>query len=313
MNKHARLAALATLASLLAACGGGGDGGNNAGTGSAPPPPAPSPSPSPSPSPAPATVKGQFIDAPVSNLGYSCGSGVDATSGVTDSNGAFDFVATATPTCTFAVGGVVLGSAAPKADGSALTPYDLVPGSTTGDPTVANIARFLQSIDDDGNPANGIGIQAETIAALAGKTLDFTSPSFDALAAALLPDGKTLVSATAAVDALNLSLFSLYAGSYSCTYSGKVNNVDTVLGTVAVTINYDTISGTGTPTYPPNGGPYPSFDLDGTLTPTGIGVSQTSTGATFDGNFSNTATGITGHGTWTDPELGSGTWDCHHL
>jgi hypothetical protein len=306
----AKLTLLFALTSLVAACGGGSSD-NNATGGS----PAPAPSPTPPP-PAPATVKGKFIDSAVSNLGFSCGAGANATSGVTDGNGAFDYVPTTPlPQCTFSVGGITLGAATVPPNGVALTPYDLVPGATTGNTTVANIARFLQSIDDDGNPANGIGIQAETLTALTGKTLDFSAANFDTLAAAVLPAGKTLVAATSAVAALNLSLYGLYSGIYACTYSAKVNNVDTVLGTVAqLTIAYDTINGIGTPTYPPNGGPYPSFDINGTLTPTGVGVSQTSTGATFNGSFTSngTAVGTTGDGTWTDPNLGSGTWHCQH-
>jgi len=295
-----RIALLSLLPVLAAGCGGGGDDGA-AGTG-----------------PVPANaVKGKFIDSAVGNLGYSCGAGADATSGVTDSLGQFDYVPAATgadaPQCTFKVGDVVLGTAPA---GARVTPFDLVSGASPSDTPlntrVVNIARFLQSIDSDANGSNGIAIQAETIAALKNKTLDFSSSNFDALAAALLPAGKTLVSAANAGDALKATALAVYAGNYACTFSGPVNGVNTVLGTVAITVSFDTLTGVGTPTYPTTGAP---FDVDGSITPGGVTNTSTSTGATFDGGFTSdgTVANTKGAGTWTDPDLGSGTWSCHHL
>ena len=299
-SRLTRMASLSLLAVIAAGCGGGG--GDDDGGGGGPP--------------AAATVKGKFIDSPVGNLGFSCGSGANLTSGVTDSLGQFDYVPPATgaaaPLCTFKVGDVVLGTASAAAQ---VTPFDLVPGASMNDnplnTTVVNIARFLQSIDSDGNGSNGISIQAETNAALVGKSLDFSSPNFDALAAALLPAGKTLIGAANAGDALKGTFLAVYAGSYSCTYSGVVNGSNTVLGTVAVTIVFDTLTGIGTPTYPTLGAP---FDVEGTITPGGVSNTSTSTGATFGGSFTSagTAATTTGSGTWTDPDLGSGTWSCQH-
>ena len=299
-----RIASLSLFTLVAAGCGGGG--GDDSGDGGGGPQ-------------APATVKGVFVDSPVGNLGFSCGSGANLTSGVTDSIGQFDYVppvtGAAAPQCTFKVGDVVLGTAAA---GAQVTPFDLVPGASMNDsplnPTVVNIARFLQSIDSDGNGSNGISIQAETNAALKNKSLDFSSPNFDALAGALLQAaGKTLVGAAAAGDALKGTFLAVFAGNYSCTYSGMVNGVNTVLGNVAVTITFDTLTGVGTPTYPTVGTP---FDVDGTITPGGVTNTSTSTGATFDGSFTSGGTIATtkGSGTWTDPDLpGSGTWTCQHL
>jgi hypothetical protein len=299
-SRLTRIASLSLLTVVAAGCGGGGDD-DDAGGGGVPP----------------ATVKGTFVDSPVGNLGYSCGSGANLTSGVTDGIGQFDYVppatGTAAPLCTFKVGDIVLGTAAAAAQ---VTPFDLVPGATMNDsplnPTVVNIARFLQSIDSDGNGSNGISIQAETNAALKNKSLDFSSPNFDALAAALLlPAGKTLVGAANAGDALKGTFLAVFAGNYSCTYSGVVNGANTVLGTVAVTIVFDTLTGIGTPTYPTVGAP---FDVDGSITPGGVTNTSTSTGATFAGSFTSGGTAATtkGSGTWTDPDIGSGTWACQH-
>jgi hypothetical protein len=261
-------------------------------------------------------VKGKFVDSAVGNLGYTCGTGADKTTGVTDALGQFDFVPAATgaaaPLCTFSVGGVVLGTASA---GAMLTPFDLVPGASPNDVPLntraVNIARFLQSIDSDGNGSNGISITAETNTLLGGKTLDFSAANFDTLAAIELPAGKTLVSAANAGDALKTTLLGLYAGGYSCTYSGVVAGVNRVLGTVSVTITFDTLKGTGVPTYPTTGTP---FDVEGSLTPGGVSNTSTSTGATFAGSFTSGGTAATtgGTGTWSDSGLGSGTWDCKH-
>jgi len=294
-----RTALLALLTLFAAGCGGGGDDG---GAG---------------PAPVPANaVKGKFIDSAVGNLGYACGTGVDATSGVTDGLGQFDYVPAATgaaaPQCTFKVGDVVLGTASA---GARVTPFDLVSGASLNDlplnARVVNIARFLQSIDSDGNGSNGISIQAETIAALKNKSLDFSAPNFDALATALLPAGKTLVSAANAGDALKATALAVYSGNYACTYSAVINGANTVLGTVAITVTFDTLTGIGTPTYPTTGTP---FDVDGSITPGGVTNTSTSTGATFDGGFTSdgTVANTKGAGTWIDPELGSGTWSCQH-
>jgi hypothetical protein len=94
-------------------------------------------------------------------------------------------------------------------------------------------------------------------------------------------------------------------------YSGVVAGVNRVLGTVSVTITFDTLKGTGVPTYPTTGTP---FDVEGSLTPGGVSNTSTSTGATFAGSFTSGGTAATtgGTGTWSDSGLGSGTWDCKH-
>ncbi|OQY58629.1 MAG: hypothetical protein B6245_10930 [Desulfobacteraceae bacterium 4572_88] len=70
-----------------------------------------------------------------------------------------------------------------------MTPIDLVPGALDHtDPTVTNISRFLQTLDEDGNPENGILISEETRDNARGKSLDFTlsDAEFEAAAKTLL-------------------------------------------------------------------------------------------------------------------------------
>ena len=126
------------LVVFLAACGGGG--------GSAPaaiiPPPAMS--------------AGVFLDSAVAGLTYQSGSN---SPGTTDENGTFMY--TPGETLTFSVGGVVIGT---LPDGAlVVTPLDFGAAAE-------NIARFLQTLDEDGDPSNGIDITAAA-AALAETTL----------------------------------------------------------------------------------------------------------------------------------------------
>lgn len=106
--------------------------------------------------------EGRFIDSAVQGLSYISGS----HAGVTDENGTFFYEKG--ENVTFKLGNIVLGSAttvlqlnistqeaAPEI--LTLTPRDLVPAAESDrDPQVTNILRFLQTLDDDANPDNGI-------------------------------------------------------------------------------------------------------------------------------------------------------------
>jgi len=158
----------------LGACGGGGAD-----------PPAP-----------PVTAStGVFVDSTVAGLHYE----TPTFSGTTNSAGEYDFLPG--ETVTFSIGGIVLGSAAA---GPVVTPLTLVSGATDPtDPVVTNIVRFLLTLDDDGNPDNGISISATTTAAAAGLSVDFTIADLTTDAGvitllATLPSTPTLVDATVA-------------------------------------------------------------------------------------------------------------------
>jgi hypothetical protein len=97
---------------------------------------------------------GVFLDSAVEGLNYSTGS----RSGITDAGGHFTYIEG--ETVTFKIGDVVIGQAAGKEQ---ITPIDLAPGATDEThPKVTNICRLLQSLDSDGDPANGIAISQET-------------------------------------------------------------------------------------------------------------------------------------------------------
>jgi hypothetical protein len=96
----------------------------------------------PSADPAPVPLRtARFVDAPTGGLHYQCGS----QSGVTQPDGSFDVEPGAT--CTFSIGGLVLGSSDIPADGI-VTPYELadVPRANAGDRKAVAIAQLLQSV-----------------------------------------------------------------------------------------------------------------------------------------------------------------------
>lgn len=185
------IALLSTI--FLAGCDGGG-GGNSSGA-------------------APVVSQGQFIDSAVEGLGYVSG----AQSGVTDANGMFLFEQGGQ--VKFMIGDVVIGQATAK---SLMTPVDLVPGAIDEThETVANIARLLQTLDDDGNPDNGIRIGQLVRGLATGQSVDFDIPETDfedngavqilvaELTGVTTAGARSLVSGTDARSHLRETLFDL--------------------------------------------------------------------------------------------------------
>lgn len=145
------LAVVSTLIGL-SACGGGGSGSGTASTQSA-------------------SANGRFVDAAVQGLNYVTSSGV---SGVTDANGTYAY--NTGDTVVFSIGGVSLPSVAAR---GLVTPlvYD-ANNPTVSSKTVLNIARFLQGLDSDDNPDNGIVLDTTRLLANAS-TPDFTDAGLD--------------------------------------------------------------------------------------------------------------------------------------
>ena len=111
----------------------------------------------------PNPTSGVFLDSPVEGLGYSSG----ADSGLTTSTGEFSFEGS---TVSFFVGDIQMGS---TNSATAITPVELAGDRDVTDPHTTNIARFLQTIDDDGDPNNGILITDAVRQAAIGKTINF--------------------------------------------------------------------------------------------------------------------------------------------
>ena len=116
-------------------------------------------------------ITGVFVDSAVGGLHYQ----TDSLSGITNSLGEFQFYAG--ESITFSVGNVEFPSTAAK---TTLTPLDLADGDSLSDTTVVNIVRLLQSLDNDGNPDNGIMIDdAIHSADTSTATVDFSSKTFN--------------------------------------------------------------------------------------------------------------------------------------
>ncbi len=245
-----------------------------------------------------ATQSGVFIDSPVEGLSYASAT----LNGTTDADGTFSYETN--ETVTFSIGDITLGSTSGAA---VITPVDMVNGATSEtDPVVTNIARFLQTLDDDGNPDNGIMISNTVSNLAAGKNIDFMLSTSDFenngnvqtviadLTASTSAGARTLVTATQAQTHLNGSLIALLSGNYSGSFSGG----DT--GTFSITIDNDgTITGTGQ-------GSDETFSISGAVNSDGTAAAgDATTGASFVMSINRDGTVS---GTWTNSMFGlSGT------
>ncbi len=107
---------------------------------------------------------GKVVDSTVSGLRYRSG----AHCGTTDSEGNYGYMEG--EPVEFFIGDIRLGDAIAPA--ARLGPYDLASGNPQ---TAMNIARFLQTLDNDGDPDNGIHINDAVHTLAEGRELDFAS------------------------------------------------------------------------------------------------------------------------------------------
>jgi hypothetical protein len=148
--KHSyRLISLAWLAASLAGCGGGG-GGDTAALAVS--------------TPTVTALSGVFVDSPVIGLGYATAT----QSGKTSAKGEFLYLPG--ETITFSVGAIQL---PPVTANATVTPLDIARTTDINNQIVSNILVLLQSLDEDGDPSNGLSIAA----AAAGQAS--TAVSFD--------------------------------------------------------------------------------------------------------------------------------------
>lgn len=123
-------------------------------------------------------LKGVFVDSPVGGISYA----TPTCKGITKADGVFEY--RKGETVTFSIGELKLGSTAGK---PVISPLDIVPDAKdAADQRVVNISVLLQTLDQDGDPANGILIAEKTISMVSqhGKAINFNKPvrafSFDA-------------------------------------------------------------------------------------------------------------------------------------
>ncbi len=169
--------------------------------------------------------QGQFFDSPVEGLEFTSGD----RSGTTDGGGVFSFEDG--QDISFEIGDILLGTVPPRRK---MNPLHLAGAADVMDPVATNIARFLQTIDHDGNPANGIVITAAVRAAAAGKTVNFVQETdafendanVQAVVASLTSrtqtGERTLVDAEAARSHLEAGIRNGFVGDYSGRYCKHV-------------------------------------------------------------------------------------------
>ena len=139
-----------------------------------------------------------IIDGVIEGLAYTTSSGL---SGLTDQHGNFEH--REGDSVTFKVGDIEIGT---------LTPEDLLQGtaflqdianvdrSDLNDEYVENMGVFLQSLDADGNPDNGITITSESHAAFEGVEIDLRTASEEEVQSVIERAGRTAISEEQAMD-----------------------------------------------------------------------------------------------------------------
>ena len=162
---------------------------------------------------------GQFLDAEVSGLAYRTESGL----GTTDSEGRFLYKPG--ETITFTIANWALPSV-PAA--SFITPFSIFNSNAEVTVSGVNLARLLQSLDDDSNLDNGIQLPEMDTAALTSQLgelsgADFSSAEFDSVAANFLAisgagNGELIDAETAQTHVeATLQSYGLTDASRSCT------------------------------------------------------------------------------------------------
>jgi len=184
---------------LLTACGGGGSSDTSSESG----PPANESGPSPD--------IGVFLDSPVINIGYR----TETLESVTNSLGEYEYLPG--ETVTFFIGDLEF---PPVEASGTVTALDLAGTPNTSDPRVVNMIRLLQTLDQDGNPQNGITISDTAKSTATQVDFDLSEADFSsslAVTTLIMNAGQDntvveLVNREGAIDHFNQTLDEIPAG-----------------------------------------------------------------------------------------------------
>ena len=171
-----------------------------------------------------AISKGKFIDSPVMGISYQ----TKTQSGTTNSLGTFEYVDG--ETITFSIAGISL---PPVTAAAIVTPLEIAGSQDVTDQAVVNIIRFLQTIDADANPDNGITINSDVEQFLTGAPeVDFTVEEtvfelvFNAYSSQM--GGPTLIDRQSAIEHFQENLDELKNAPELVDYADFVNNAQPV-------------------------------------------------------------------------------------
>ncbi len=187
---------------------------------------------------APPVLTGVLLDAAVEGVTFQTAT----QQGVTNNLGEFKYVQD--EMVTFSVGGIILGTVT---GAPLITPVELTGGADPIDQTATNQLVFLQSIDEDQDPLNGITVSAATLAAAATQTLDFALDSA-AFTAAVTP-------VVAAITSVNVD------PPVSNAVVSETEALDNFYVTYVAAGGTDTFAWSFPPEYPPYPG-VASFPVD---------------------------------------------------
>jgi hypothetical protein len=138
-------------------------------------------------------LTGRFLDSACAGLSYH----TESRNGVTNANGEFTYLAG--ETVVFGLGDLEFPAVTAA---QILTPLELAGVEDINHTGVVNMARLLQSLDEDCNPDNGISISGEALLAATGMSIDFEDPDFDSKVANLVANaGQQNSACTTLVDA----------------------------------------------------------------------------------------------------------------
>jgi hypothetical protein len=257
------------------------------------------------------TPSPSFVDCWVWGLEFTT-SAVPPVKGFTGHGGSFDCALG--ETVTFTVGDIVLGSGV---SGPCMNPIEITGATDIFEYEPTNIARFLQTIDDDADPSNGIYIIEAVHTAAAGRSLDFglhpNAFAADSVVQRTVSDltgvtsagTRTLVETAAARAHLQSTLLRAFHADYVGTFDG-FRGQDEWEGDWDLSIDD---SGNVAGMFQPIGGD--QLSISGSLQPSGSfscddgGV----TGLWFSGRITRDSDGLHKvEGAWNDYEQGSGTF-----
>ncbi len=163
---------------------------------------------------------GTFVDSPVANISYQ----TDTQSGTTNANGQFYYQDG--ESVTFSIGSLLLPSVSAA---EIITPITLAGATSITDQQATNIARLLISLDEDGNPGNGITIPdgAAAVASPVDFNVDAATFASDSAVTNLVANSggatTTLISDTEAQNHVNETLSNL-AGTVAGTWLSDAGN-----------------------------------------------------------------------------------------
>ena len=165
-------------------------------------------------------LSGVLLDSPVEGVAYQ-----SSVSGITDNLGTYFYYAG--DDVKFTIGGIDLGTATASTQ---ITPIDLVGTTDLTDQKLVNIIRLIQTLDDDGDPTNGITITSAIRTAAQNTTVNFNQ-STSAFAANIASDISTITSqltigATTLVS--SQSAVSHFIDTVTSSTTGSTDSVITV-------------------------------------------------------------------------------------